>query len=83
MASESESVHRFRHGNSRRLYCDVSVSGHRHGFGFVAYFYSLRTALLPFLFDEDAEKLRATNLSFLDSDRVINLNDPAPVLPAG
>lgn len=42
-----------------------------------------RYALLPFLFDEDAEKLRATNLSFLDSDRIINLNDPAPVLPAG
>ena len=42
-----------------------------------------RYALLPFLFDEEAEKLRNANLAFLDSDRVINLNDPEPVLPAG
>ncbi|MDF1722185.1 MAG: 2OG-Fe(II) oxygenase [Minwuia sp.] len=38
-----------------------------------------RYALLPFLFDEDAERLRSANLSFLDNDRVIDLNDPAPV----
>lgn len=39
-----------------------------------------RYALLPFLFDEDAERLRAENLSFLDNDRVINLNDPIPAI---
>lgn len=39
-----------------------------------------RYALLPFLFDEAAERLRAENLSFLDNDRVINLNEPTPAI---
>lgn len=36
-----------------------------------------RYALLPFLFDEAAEALRTANLGFLDSDRVINLDQQA------
>lgn len=36
-----------------------------------------RYAFLPFLFDEAAEAVRTSNLGFLDSDRVINLDERA------